>query len=302
MPAWGWGLAGFLGLGVMVAIVLLFGRTGQPRSAETSLANEIQTGAATTEPTFMPVDTSTPEASPTPELKMGSTMASEKDGMTLMYVPQGGFEMGSNDGDDDERPVHTVWLDAFWIDQTEVTNAMYAKCVADGLCKSSRCADNIDFIGAGQPVVGVDWNDANSYCEWGGRRLPTEAEWEKAARGMLGRSYPWGEGIDCDKANYGSCKWKTVEVGSYPDGASPYGALDMAGNAWEWVADWYGETYYLSSPDRAPSGPSIGDSRVLRGGSWGNDGVYVRFSCRLWGAPDRWNCYNGFRCAVSPSS
>jgi serine/threonine-protein kinase len=226
-------------------------------------------------------------------------MAAENDDMMLMFVPEGKFEMGSENGDSDEKPVHVVWLDAFWIDQTEVTNAMYAKCVTEGMCKPSEYADNNKFNSSDQPVVAVDWNDATAYCKWAGRRLPTEAEWEKAARGTDGRTYPWGEELNCDIANAPFCKENTSKVGTYTNGASPYGALDMAGNAWEWVADWYDSSYYNNSPDRNPVGPGSGEYRVLRGGSWDPDGG-VRASYRGAGNPDFGGRDFGFRCAVSP--
>ncbi|MCX6053963.1 MAG: SUMF1/EgtB/PvdO family nonheme iron enzyme [Chloroflexi bacterium] len=250
------------------------------------------------ETSLTPVVTSTFVPLPKSELKTVSRMAVENDGMMLMLVPEGEFEMGSNDGNDDEKPVRAVWLDSFWIDQTEVTNAMYGKCVTEGTCKPSEFADNNMFNGSDQPVVGVDWNDATAYCKWAGRRLPTEAEWEKAARGTDGRTYPWGEGLACDKANYEPCKNITTEVGTYAIGASPYGVLDMAGNVWEWTADWYDPSYYNNSTKRNPAGPGSGEYRVLRGGSWDPDGG-VRAAYRGAGNPDFGTRDFGFRCAVS---
>ncbi len=163
-----------------------------------------------------------------------------KDGMTLLFVPAGAFTMGSAAGQPNENPVHSVSLAAFWIDQTEVTNELYAKCVQAGQCALPGSApldelNNAKY--AKHPVVSVDWEMANAYCAWVGRRLPSEAEWEKAARGTQAFTYPWGEGLDCAKANYQkSCVGGTAPVGSYEQGKSPYGAYDMAGNALEWSA------------------------------------------------------------------
>ena len=191
--------------------------------------------------------------------------------MTLVFVPAGEFLMGL-EGEayyqlwneildicphckitqDDETPQHPVYLDAFWIDQTEVTNTMYAACAAAGACEVPQPAEYetelpetyYDRPGYEDfPMVNVNWFHAQAYCEWAGRRLPTEAEWEKAARGTDGRTYPWGNELDCLRANFQDCAINSLtRTGRYPKGASPYGALDMAGNAREWVADWYSES------------------------------------------------------------
>jgi formylglycine-generating enzyme required for sulfatase activity len=231
--------------------------------------------------------------------------------MTMLYVPEGSFEMGSNDGSDDEKPIHSVYLDAYWMDMTEVTNAMYAKCVNAGDCdppQSTSSYTHSSYYGNSQyddyPVIYVNWNQASAYCEWAGARLPTEAEWEKAARGTDGRTYPWGEGIDCNLANYydGSkyCVGDTSKVGSYHNGISPYGLFDMAGNVWEWVADWYNSTYYSSSPSSNPLGPSSGDYRALRGGSWVSSGDSARSAFRRGYSPSNTYDLLGFRCSRSP--
>jgi formylglycine-generating enzyme required for sulfatase activity len=222
----------------------------------------------------------------------------------MIYVPAGEFTMGSLDADrdarDEEKPAHTVNLDAFWIDKTEVTNAQYQKCVEAGACKEPTCWDKGDLNGVDQPVVCVTWDDAQTYAAWAGGRLPTEAEWEKAARGTDERLYPWGdEAADCDKANFKGCMGRTVTVGSYPDGASPYGALDMAGNVWEWVADWYDEGYYQDSPTRNPQGPNSGERRALRGGSFDMSESRLRNAFRIGNMPAYSNWDLGFRVVVT---
>jgi eukaryotic-like serine/threonine-protein kinase len=247
----------------------------------------------------------------TPTPGIGSTWTSPVEGMVMVYIPQGEFSMGNDNGDADEAPMHSISLDAYWIDQTEVTNAMYAKCTQTGVCQppsqSFSQAHNAYYSNlqyADYPVIYVNWNEAQSYCKWVGGRLPTEAEWEKAARGTDGRKYPWGNDTPtCSLADFWSgnsgCVGDTTVVGSYPTGASLYGALDMAGNVWEWVADWYDAAYYSNSPAFNPPGPPAGDNRVLRGGSWGDTGDYLSTSIRLRYDPAFSLDYVGFRCARS---
>lgn len=230
----------------------------------------------------------------------------------MVLIPAGEFIMGSpeGEGDDNEHPQRTVYLDAFYIGKYEVTNAEYKECVDAGACDppSQTSSYTLDsYYGNPEydnyPVIYVSWYDAKAYCDWKGVRLPTEAEWEKAARETDGREYPWGnEAPDETRLNYNRKVGDTTEVGSYPDGASPHAAMDMLGNVREWVADWYHPDYYREAPDPNPQGPDSGDYRVLRGGSWDNSGWFARCASRLSSLPaDRY--YDvGFRVAASPSS
>jgi formylglycine-generating enzyme required for sulfatase activity len=248
-----------------------------------------------------------------PTLVPGATWVREADGATMVYVPVGEFEMGSTTGDEDEEPVHTVTLDAFWLDQTEVTNAQYETCVDAGVCVPSRFAEDSDYSGANHPVVGVTWHNAQAYCEWAGGRLPTEAEWEYAARGPDSLAYPWGNDFDCTQGNFddetilhsyvvpggAGCDGydRTAPVGSFPEGRSWVNAHDLSGNVWEWIADRYAEDYYTRSPRENPTGPTTGDYRVLRGGSWLSNEWLVRNANRIRSVPLSTGDNFGFRCA-----
>ncbi len=233
---------------------------------------------------------------------IGSTKISLIDGATMAYVPAGKFTMGSNDYSD-EKPPHTVSLDAFWIDKSEVTNALFKRCVEVGKCSApsqSSSSTRSFYFGNSQfvnyPVIYVTWDDANKYCTWASKRLPTEAQWEKAARGTDGRVYPWGNTYDKNRLNAESTVGDTTEVGKFPSGASPYGALDMAGNVQEWVADWYDKEYYGNSPNQNPKGPPSGNYHILRGGSWYDGPANLHTTVRF----PNWiqsNVYAGFRCA-----
>jgi eukaryotic-like serine/threonine-protein kinase len=249
-----------------------------------------------------PTDPSNPPAC----TAIGQSWTSPIDGMSLVCVPDGEFNMGSEDGEYDEKPVHKINLDAFWIDQTEVTNAMYAKFVEETGHPNVASSQQGN---ADHPVTLVDWNDATAYCQWALRQLPSEAQWEKAARGTDGRPYPWGsQDPDCTLANSSNpstgydCVGETQPVGSYPAGASPYGALDMAGNTWEWVADWYKSDYFSNSPARNPTGPEDGSYKVARGGCWSNGKNLLRTSTRTENNPGSATNDRGFRCAVLPGS
>jgi formylglycine-generating enzyme required for sulfatase activity len=256
------------------------------------------------------------------------------EGRETVLIPAGEFQMGCDDSNSnescysDEQPLHTVYLGAYTIDKYEVTNAQYAEFLnamgnleEGGKTWLDTDAPNVHIHEGGgvwqtdagyedHPVIEVTWYGAAAYCEWIGGRLPTEAEWEYAARGSSDtRMYPWGnEEPDCSRLNYrddtARCVGDTTPVGSYPSGASPYGALDMAGNVWEWVNDWYQSDYYDVSPYSNPSGPNSGASKVFRGGGWLYDWSLVRVayrSCPSPGYPYFSNLYLGFRCAgVAP--
>jgi formylglycine-generating enzyme required for sulfatase activity len=244
----------------------------------------------------------------------------------MVLVPAGEFPMGSSAADpragNDEQPQHIVYLDAFWIDRTEVTNTHYARFLNSlgdhrGTCDGHDCAETrleeedspilhqqgryvVETGFEDHPATEVSWYGARTYCAWAGARLPTEAEWEKAARGVDGRAYPWGNAPpDCDKAQYGDCGGKTAPVGARPVGASPYGARDMAGNVWEWVADWYDPAYYALSPAQNPRGPAGGLRKVFRGGSWGYPPTFMRAADRARNRPTYAGFNVGFRCAMS---
>jgi formylglycine-generating enzyme required for sulfatase activity len=284
------------------------------------IASAAQQAAQRAEDTRVAVAAATRAAEETRAAATRAALLAETIKAGTVLVPAGEFLMGSTNADrdavSDEKPQRKVYLDAYRIDRTEVTNAMYAQCVAAGACKAptnSISATRRNYYAdpqyANYPVIYVSWDAAQTYCKWGGGRLPTEAEWEKAARGPStgsgdGRIYPWGnEAPTCDRLNYDSgraCIGDTTPVGAYPQGASPYGALDMAGNVWEWVADWYDEKYYAAAPARNPPGPSSGQSRVLRGGSWYYYLRNVRAAIRNRNAPGYVDNNVGFRCARSP--
>jgi formylglycine-generating enzyme required for sulfatase activity len=254
------------------------------------------------------------------------TRIRQADGMVMLYVPGGMFLMGSTDQQvvtamslcdqypdaygkcaaetfELEVPQHQVTVEGFWIDQTEVTNAQYDRCVQGGACRRSRLANNAAYNGANYPVAGIPWDDAVNYCEWVGGRLPTEAEWEYAARGPEGHIFPWGNEFDCEGGNFwencSRCEdgyAKPAPVGSFPSGISWSGALDLAGNVWEWVLDEYDEDtiHYQSSLP-----PTIdGGLRIIRGGSWGYCPAYVRATYRYVVEPEADYLAVGFRCVV----
>jgi formylglycine-generating enzyme required for sulfatase activity len=280
-------------------------------------ATVVPTAAPTDTPMPTPPPADTPSPSETPpavEPEAGAARVWENDGAEIVYVPAGVFVMGSREdnpeADNDEYPQHEVVLDGFWIDRTEVTNGRYEQCVAAADCDPpseagsySRDSYYGDLQFVDYPVVWVSWHDAVSYCEWAGKRLPTEAEWEKAARGTDGREYPWGNSPpDETLANYGENVGDTTEVGKYsPQGDSPYGCVDMAGNVLEWVADWYNVDYYSTAPRENPTGPGPGSlkARVARGGSWLYPARRARAPLRVDRKPELREGNIGFRCVFS---
>lgn len=247
-------------------------------------------------------------AKPEPRQKVQNREITGKDGAPMVLVPAGEFTMGAiedeKNAQDHERPAHSVYLDTFSIDQYEVTTTRYAKFFQQtNRATPEYWSERVLQRHGNKPVVGVDWNDATAYCAWAGKRLPTEAEWEKAARGTDQRVYPWGNQAPTEqRANFNRGDHfnyaMLTDVGSYEQGKSPYGVYDMAGNVWEWTADWYDEHYYSKSPGRNPKGPSSGEYRVRRGGSWANHPDDVRSAVRYFQSPTfQTDYYLGFRCA-----
>lgn len=258
---------------------------------------------------------------------LGDRVVRAKDEMEMAFVPGGEFVMGSDENEVDlaleqclaygancarryfsvEMPLHPVRLDSFWIDKTEVTSGQYQGCVLEGACEPAGCSSNGDDY----PVVCVTGGQAAAYCQWAGARLPSEAEWEYSARGLEANRYPWGNEFDGTLLNYcdSSCTLskqdteyddgftESAPVGSYPQGASWVGALDMAGNVWEMVADWNGN--YSDGEQSNPTGPETGTRRVARGGSWHASPDHVRSALRTHMSPTDSIDHAGFRCAQS---
>jgi formylglycine-generating enzyme required for sulfatase activity len=222
----------------------------------------------------------------------------------MVLIPAGEFRMGSDHGRADEKPVHRVHVDAFYIDRHEVTNRRYRAFVNVRGHPTPRYWDDARFNAAEQPVVGVSWDDAAAFARWAGKALPTEAQWEKAARaGLDGKRYPWGDQDPGGRASYGQntmtgkMTGKPAVVGHFAP--NRYGLFDMAGNVWEWCADRYGEGYYAKGPAGNPRGPSSGSGRVVRGGSWGNGDFNLRCAFRFGDVPSYTGSLVGFRCARS---
>jgi len=231
----------------------------------------------------------------------------------VVSLAGGGFSMGAQarnsrepgydfEAKRDEAPVHRVVLSPFLMDRYEVTVAQFRACVEDGACSPPGTALQCNWKRSGRldhPINCVDQVQVEAYCAWVGAQVPTEAQWEYAARGSEGRRYPWGEQEpDCQRGNYFSCELAyTAPVGSFPAGATPDGVHDLAGNVWERLADWYDPRWYERSPEQDPGGPVAGSARVKRGGSWWNDWPWrMKGSSRYWVLPEFWADNQGFRC------
>lgn len=243
------------------------------------------------------------------------TVHTSHDGMVL--IPQGAFEMGSRKSLREldpvsifqadrhmlgpEDPAHEVILDAYYIDLHEVSNADYKKYIeATGSKTTPRYWNDANFNQPNQPVVGIAWKEAQAFCQWQNKRLPTEAEWEKASRGKRPIKYPWGnEEPDKTRLNFNSQVGKTTPVGSYPTGKSDYGLFDLSGNVAEWVQDWHFPEYYLFSPKENPPGPEKSHYKIIRGGNWQNNAEDVRLTYRNATVPKARSKTIGFRCAAS---
>jgi eukaryotic-like serine/threonine-protein kinase len=348
LPRWLlWAGAGVVLVGVMIVIGIMLANLATRASdalavrstalngdalISTATATESVMATRTSTATITPTITSTPTVTVTstitmtPTLEDSSFTRNEKDNAGMVYVPEGEFMMGSDHNDDPyfwgaEGPPHLVFTDAFWIYEYEVTNQMYAECVADNEClmpQQTYSVNATDYYESSQyqdhPVIFVTYLNASSYCAWAGGRLPYEAEWEKAARGTSMNLFPWGNDLERnDLANLcgsecarGELRAENLNdgyagpapIGSFPNGVSPYGAYDMAGNVWEWVYDWFQPTFFSSSPYMNPVGPSSGSSRVIRGGSWTNYIDGVRAVARSGINPSHSFDTLGFRCVV----
>ena len=346
-PWVGSALGALLVASIVLTFVLLFLRatatpaatvapTMEPSAIAPSPAAAVPSSTAAVDPSSTVVPSAAPTEAATPAPPAVEMQVWQTDGAEMVRVPASEFVMGSEELGDDERPVHRVHVDDFWIDRHEVTNERFARFVAATDYQTEAEARGWGWVWKGSewgkvegadwrcphgpdssiedrmahPVVLVSWEDAESYCRWAGKRLPTEAEWEKAARGPAasstaldgsgrGRRYAWGDEFDSSWANTKeSGRGDTAPVGSFsPRGDSPYGASDVTGNVWEWVADWYDSGYYGQSPSANPSGPITGTYKVLRGGSWPFDEVYARTGFRYNVRPDYTYDFAGFRCA-----
>jgi sulfatase modifying factor 1 len=288
-----------------------------PNLAATSLpsatATILPTETATATITETPRPTNTPSLTPIPKLIV------DQRGAAMVLVPAGEFLMGSDSWSGSEKPSHKVYLDSYYIDQFEVSNSAFVEFLnevgnqIEGVAGKAHWVEENDpdlnifrmdvvwQVTPGRenhPMNEVTWFGARAFCEWRQARLPSEAEWEKAARGTDGRTYPWGDAEPtCEMANFAGCYYGSVPVDSYPDWISPYGVYNMAGNVHEWTNDWYEDDYYANSPYENPTGPENGDYKVFRGASWFNANFQTRTTYRYPKLPVLTYMANGFRCA-----
>ena len=331
------GIVGIGSIGFFAIPPLFRSRSAEPTTIPTmiavlpSLTQKIEvvipkaTATMTLEPTLEPSKTPTIQPSPTVvAYDAGSVFVSIKDDAEMVFVPEGDFWMGATEADPyaslDEFPQHRVFLDSYWIDRYEVTASKYSTFLnaAGNQSEGGSVWMQVGAIysvieqsnGVWQPIAGFDnypvtglsWFGAKAYCDWVGRRLPTEAEWEKAARGLDNRMYPWGDTFDSANGNFegGSDGYsRSAPVGTFLSGVSPFGAFDMAGNVSEWVMDWFGDDYYANSPHENPLGPATGENRVLKSGPWTGTLRSVRISERGRSGPGTPGGESGVRCAVS---
>jgi len=252
----------------------------------------------------MPIENGTKESGSGQKQTQETPARAQVQEGSMVLVPAGEFMMGSPMGDADEQPPHKVHVDAFFMDKYEVTVRQYAAFLqATGVGSPSDWLIMNQPANQTRPVANVDWTDAVAFCQWAGKRLPTEAEWEKAARGTDGRLYPWGNDLPTPlHANFGrngsNNHGVLTPIGSFEEGKSPYGIYDMAGNVWEWVSDWYDHEYYKNSPSQNPTGPAKGGFKVIRGGAWNTSARNLRSADRYWDPPSFRSMYfPGFRCA-----
>lgn len=300
-------------------------QTSSPVDLPTATPSPTLEPSATPEPSFTPTPSTTPTETALPEVLAAlytqvaplsatpglpaARFILDAAGVPMALIPGGAYAMGADDGAPDEAPEHVVIVSGFYLDVYEASNAEYARCVEAGACTPPASTANFDaeaYYGAQEfasyPVFNVTWEQSSAYCAWRGARLPTEAEWEKAARGgLISETYPWGNAAPtCERgafngANYGPCNnGNTLPVGSF--GPNPFGLFDLAGNVWEWVSDWYDEDYYPNSPVENPPGAESGELRVLRGGGWRGNEEFLRVANRSFPNPEL--LYFGIRCAV----
>lgn len=243
--------------------------------------------------TTNPAETQPAAVTPAPPPAPAYDVVRMADGHEMVRVAAGEFKRGSDVDEPDEKPMKVVTLNEFLIDRYEVSNADWDKCVMAKRCRIIK--PKAGFNAPDQPVAGLSWDMARGYCAWAGERLPTEAEWEKAARGKNGLRYPWGD--DAPAPDYATFAAKTTSpVTANPKGVSPYGAYNMAGNVAEWVQDWYAKDYYATAPTSNPPSPKRGEYRTIRGGSFMSSSDHIRAAYRVWDRPDYMMPGYGVRC------